>query len=966
VIASAARAADVLKRPWARMMALFAAVPWLIVGLPAAAGLTWLAGDNLIQNFPLRVLVGVDLRNGHAPVWDPYLWSGSPLLSAFNAGAAYPVTWLFAVLPGALAWVVNQVTVEVVAAFGMVVLLRVLGRSWAASGLGALAFTYGGFMAIQSVHIDLVEAGAWLPWAFAGLHRAADPGEGRSASPWVAMVGLAIGMMGLTGATEPIIDGAMVLGLYALWLLWRSRTRVRVLLRVVVGAALGLALASAQLVPGALLQAQSQRAIHNYWYFTSGSMNKSLTILGLDPLVLGTNHLFKVPYFATYNLPEVTSYIGILPLMGLVGLLARRMRRHPETRHALIWYGVLALGLVLTWGDFTPLGHVFFDVPLFNRQRLLSRNLLEVDLALAVLFALWIDHMFIRPVAELPGQARDGARRRRWWPLRWGSDVVLALVPPALVVGMQVVMLAGGTWFPHVIHVPFGVTRSSLLPLVALLTVPSVIAVGAGMLVVHRRRLGLRTLRLLAALMVVDLLVFNVFTQSGPDPNSATDTSSSLANQFAGLVAGQGLGAVGALHRDAIYDPDAVDPVQVDRLGEANLNIIRQLSSVQGYGPVVSGTYDKATGAHQQLGLNPKAFTDGVFDQLDLAVVASLPQYFVHLVTPPPGFPASQVSEFTPIPPLPPDRHAPPEERTPPPTPPSDFGISPPPPTTVTVASGTTVTQYFGAALEVSSVTIPLTADDAPGALPRLGLVSRDGRRTIWLRTPAHSGSDQVTARPGRRAVGAIGIVVQAPASGVTAAPGRAGGLTVGEAVVRTAGQGTYRVDGTLRDAVGGPAWRYAGTIGPFCVFTRTDTMGHAWVTGDPSATARLVSSYPWGDETVRITTSRPATLVRSEQYSGGWQATVSTDEPGGGHTTRHPTVRPHGLIQAVHVPAGTSLVHFTYRPRRVLEGLLISVGGAVALLALATWPRTRRRLVARRARRQRAASSAPPPSAAA
>ncbi len=162
------RAARLVRRPGGRMMAAFVAVPSAIFGLPAVAGVTWLVSDNLIQNFPLRVLVGIDLRHGHAPVWDPYLWSGSPLLSGFNAGAAYPATWLFSVLPGALAWVVNQALVEIVAAVGMVVLLRVLGRSWTASGLGAVAFSYGGFMAAQSVHIDVIEAGAWLPWAFAG------------------------------------------------------------------------------------------------------------------------------------------------------------------------------------------------------------------------------------------------------------------------------------------------------------------------------------------------------------------------------------------------------------------------------------------------------------------------------------------------------------------------------------------------------------------------------------------------------------------------------------------------------------------------------------------------------------------------------------------------------------------------------------------------------------------------------
>jgi len=219
------RAARLVRRPGARMVAALVAVPFAIFGLPATVGVTWLVSDNLIQNFPLRVLVGIDLRHGHAPVWDPYLWSGSPLLSGFNAGAAYPATWLFSVLPGAFAWVVNQALVQVVAALGMVVLLRVLGRSWTACGLGAVAFSYGGFMAAQNVHIDLVEAGACLPWAFAALHRLAHRPPGRSATPWVAMLGASIGLMGLSGAAEPILDGGVVLGLYALWLLWSTPSR---------------------------------------------------------------------------------------------------------------------------------------------------------------------------------------------------------------------------------------------------------------------------------------------------------------------------------------------------------------------------------------------------------------------------------------------------------------------------------------------------------------------------------------------------------------------------------------------------------------------------------------------------------------------------------------------------------------------------------------------------------------------
>jgi hypothetical protein len=112
-----------------------------------------------------------------------------------------------------------------------------------------------------------------------------------------------------------------------------------------------------------------------------------------------------------------------------------------------------------------------------------------------------------------------------------------------------------------------------------------------------------------------------------------------------------------------------------------------------------------------------------------------------------------------------------------------------------------------------------------------------------------------------------------------------------------------------------------------------------------PSGAAHIVSSTPWGDETIRVTTARPATLVRSEQFATGWQATVTTSPPHGGPPSRHAVpVRRQGLIQAVSVPAGTSLVHFTYRPHRVLEGFVASALGFTALVVFVVWPVFRRR----------------------
>ncbi len=955
--------ARALRHPAGRLGLVFTAVSAAAFGVPAALGATWLVGDNLIQNFPLRVLAGIDLRHGHLPLWDPYLWSGSPLLAGFNAGVAYPTTALFAVLPGALAWVLNQVAVEMVAAAGVVALLRVLGRSWLASGLAAGAFAFGGFMTAQSVHLDLVQAAAWLPWAFVALDRLAHRPAGRPVTPWVALLGTSLGLMILSGAVEPIFDGSLVLALYGLWLAWRTpgRRRIEILLGSAAGIVLGLALGAFQLLPGAEFQSQSQRAMRSFTYFASGSMNKSLTVLGLDPLVLGGAHRWPLGFVGTFNLPEISSYIGILPVMGLFGLLARRHRRAPEAGQWWIWYAIVVVGLFLTWGGFTPVAHLLYDIPLFNRQRLLNRNLLEVDLALAVIFGIWVDRMFT-PLIGAPGTSDRSAgpgtqlaspaplpvatttkpgRPRRWWPPGWTSDVVLPLLPPAGVVALQLTLLVGGPWFPHLLHVPVAVTRASLWPLIAMLTVPSAIAVWAGWIVVRRSRLGRRLPALLVALLVVDLAVFNAGIQSTPDPGGASSASSTTANRLASLVAAQGQGAAGGQHRVGMFDPDRYYPVQSNRLGQPDLTLLRSLDSVQGYGAVVDQLYDSETGTHLQLNLTPSGLSGSTFSQLDLGLLVTVPEYFIHLVDRPPGYRGSLSAGASPLPPVSPDPSAPADTSRPGPTTPGDYLFVPPPSPTAALTSGYVRTQYFGTVLSVTAVTVPLPFPE-DGTL-RVGLLSPGGKTTSWL-GPAASVARHtaITFRAGgsRPASGIVLLAGTTPGAAVTEQS-----VAVGAALVRTAGQGTYRVDGSLRDFVDPPRWRFVGRDGVFSVFAQSVARGRAWVTGGAPAAAHVVSDEPWGAETIRVDSHGPALLVRSVEFATGWRATVTpVGVDGTLGTSRSVPVQRLGLLQAVSVPAGIDLVRFSYRPSRAYEGLALSVLGVVVLALLAAGPPLLRR----------------------
>ena len=92
---------------------MLVAVP-LLLNVPfALAGHPVLDGDNLTQNYPLRVLSGQLIAHGRLPLGDPGIWSGVPLLAGWNAGSMFPGTWLFAVLPGVAAYELNVVAAGV-------------------------------------------------------------------------------------------------------------------------------------------------------------------------------------------------------------------------------------------------------------------------------------------------------------------------------------------------------------------------------------------------------------------------------------------------------------------------------------------------------------------------------------------------------------------------------------------------------------------------------------------------------------------------------------------------------------------------------------------------------------------------------------------------------------------------------------------------------------------------------------
>jgi hypothetical protein len=884
------------------------ALPAALFGLPAILGHSVLPGDDLTQNYPLRVLVGRQIGSGHLPLFDPYIWSGAPLLADWNAGAVYPLTLLFAILPGTAAWAMNLIITWAVAAVGMFWFLRCLRLATLPSFLGAFSFAFAGAIPAQVGHFGLVAGMSWVPLELVAILRLSQDRGYASRLGWVCVLAGAFGLTILAGEPRAIDDAALVVVIYAAWQIARlGRRWVPAALSVAGGLVVGVFLGAVQLLPGLAAVATSQRATTSAALFNSGSLAPKWLLLTLVPDLLGGSGSFSQPSFlASYNLAEVTSYVGVLPLIAAVVLLGRiRLRSRPP--EWLVWHVMAIVGALFALGGNTPLGHLLLHLPLFGDQRLQSRSILVTDLALAVLLAYWADQPFA--VGD-----RLARLRRRWHPDR---ETVLGILPPLAMIVIVVVGLAADASLLGWLGVTKGaVSAGSMLR--PWLVPYALIGAAAIALVLIGRRLEprLRT-RVLAGFVVADVVVFAllavvaVLPGAGRKPVSTmaagvrATISHGLAKPDTTAAAGstpptRPISALGYGGRFAIYDPGLLDGGQLLQLGSTDLNVVSSTPSVQGYSSLVNGRYASATGSHHALGdgqdvLSASAVGDGQLAQLNTRILLTLPNYLVTARRG--GGPAAG---------------------------PAGTGRR-------EVSADQRATWYLAAPLAIAEIEVPdsdARQDAASGT--QIGLRTPAGA-VHWFRARAVNAST-------------LEISLRHPLTSV-ALIGRAGGKPspLGPPTIVVPGRGVFVANGQLQNALKPPQWGFAGRDGSFAIFVDYQAQGVLTLQPLPggSTVGASISSVsgPADDPVTATVSSRHGIrLVRSVAAIPGWSATW---DPRSGPAVPL-AIHRDGLIQAVDVPAGQGVVTWSYTPPWFMPGATLSLCAICFIVFLLIVRRTR------------------------
>jgi hypothetical protein len=877
------------------------AIPTIIfAGADLLGGHLLLNGDNLLQNYPLRVLVGTDLRHGILPFWDPFIWSGTPLLAGLNAGAFYPTTLLFAIVPAHAAWIMGQIFVFGSIGVGTFVLFRAGGTSTLASFLGAISFTFAGAVASQTAtHIDMGDGIASLPWALLAIRRIGEDSRWR----WVLLLIGAGTFTILSGSPEAALDGGALCAAYALFrCLARRGDWRRYVVRLAVAGIAALGATAFVWIPALHFIANSQRPSGGESFASGFSFPASSGVLGLIPYLDGGYSLFSQPgYFGQSNFEEVVCYVGVLPLIATLMLLLPTWRRSLPRGEIWLWYGVLAVGIVLATAAGSPLEHLLYHVPLYGQQRNSGRNIIDADLAVCALFAWWFDKT----------RSRSTKAERRVWPER-----IIAFAPMGLVgiVGIWFLVSPTNLWNFLRASPPASVFSSgSGAAIVLAVCITGV----AGFLVLFRSRIGGAQWRREAAVFVLtDIALFSLGSGylSSEQPPEGAHQGPVLALVRANLSSGG---------RYAVYDPDLLDANQFVTAGEPDVGILDGLPSFSGYGAVVDSRYADETESQTRGLLNVGSLGNGSFEQLGLQVLVTVPESFLVPITALP-INGAQVRVLSEQPGVDGVLKG---GNSPPPRPPLlILGNSP----ARDLATDAVSSWWFGTTLSLGQIAVDMQ-NPVPGQKVQIGVLSLDGS-VKWTATSTVGTDGSVVADLGD--VSGTGIAVR------TAGPA----LHSVQVAVTTDQDRAYLVSGVLADAVTPDLWTQVGSADDFTVFKASYSPSQTWL--EPSGSEGSVPFPPDGDDsqlgtanvvsrsnqttTIEAHSSRPSLLVWSTAWDSGWHADVvraGSDRP--------LRVERVGLAQGVEIPAGTSLIRFSYVPPGFAHAVLISLGTLAAAVLI-------------------------------
>ncbi|MEK6532003.1 MAG: YfhO family protein [Deltaproteobacteria bacterium] len=393
---------------------------------PALSGRLLLTERDLALFFiPPRMLWVEAIKNLELPLWNPYSFSGHPLMATLQPGVFYPPNILLILLPFNAGFNLTIVLHFLMAGIFTFALLRELKAGITGSVAGGVCFMLSGYLFSAHNVISTLFTVAWVPLLVLTLLRAL----GRSSLKYAAAAGLVLFAMFTAGGIEVLIGTiglAFILSLAprVLNLNGQDMAYPTISRRIIIfaaAAAIFLMSSAIELIPFLELTRLSTRAGGlSFFEATTWSFDLKDVLQFILPDPYGYAATDE-RYWANQSWLK-TVYLGFLPFM-----LTMQMLKTKKARVTLPFMLIVLSALVISMGRNTPVYHYIYSyVPFFNKLRYPVKFIFIAFFFLSVSTAVGLDSLFA-------GSGGAGSPEKRGVKAPLFAATVAALVFGAMV-----------------------------------------------------------------------------------------------------------------------------------------------------------------------------------------------------------------------------------------------------------------------------------------------------------------------------------------------------------------------------------------------------------------------------------------------------------------------------------------------------------------------------------------------------
>lgn len=260
--------------------------------------------DIITQIYPWRHLAIEAWKSGQVPLWNPYSFSGTPLLANYQSAVFSPFNILFFIFPFINAWSILVLIQPLLAGIFMYIFARSLSRSKIGSLIASISFMFCGFITAWMGYATLAFAILFLPFSLFCIEKYYQTDRFR----FLLFLAVSVPFSFFSGHFQISLYFLLAVIFYIAYKFSTTRN-IRSTLLLILYTFFGLFISMPQLLPSIELYAQSFRSLV---FAKSEVIPWGYISTFLAPDFLG-NPVTRNDWFGHYA--EWNAYIGVLPLM---------------------------------------------------------------------------------------------------------------------------------------------------------------------------------------------------------------------------------------------------------------------------------------------------------------------------------------------------------------------------------------------------------------------------------------------------------------------------------------------------------------------------------------------------------------------------------------------------------------------------------------------------------------------------